>query len=136
MKANDFMAGEHCVPIVPSDTIDNVVFTSATWFTATPYPKGTQVTYLGVNWIALLENTSVVPVEGATWTRFGAPEAIPVPSIIYCDGLAGTIKVTTFGGDVISTSIAALGLLMQGKLKVKRVWSTGTTATVLYAIAI
>lgn len=52
-------------------------------------------------------------------------------SVIYC-GSGGTIKVTTAqGSDVTFANLAAGSIL---PLQVRRVWSTGTTATGLIRI--
>jgi hypothetical protein len=47
-------------------------------------------------------------------------------------GGAGTLKVTMVSGDVVTLSGIVAGTLLQ--LRVKRVWATGTTATLLHAL--
>lgn len=54
---------------------------------------------------------------------------------IVCTGTAGNIKVDLVGGQTITLAIATgwVGLI---PLRVKRVWSTGTTATGLLLLYI
>lgn len=47
-------------------------------------------------------------------------------------GTAGTLKVTTAGGDVTTFANVGVGHL---RLRVVRVWATGTTATGIVALA-
>ena len=45
------------------------------WNNAVTYPVNAVVSYDGSSWIALVENTNVVPNEGATWTLLAASAA-------------------------------------------------------------
>jgi len=136
------------------------------WVTSTPYLVGSIVTNAGALWLsltahtdavapvggtgiwiqitsvvywkALQANTNVPPTEdGVNWTKAGT-NFTTLPSVIFCAGVSGTIKVTCADGTVLAlpaTAILASGFLFLGNLRVTRVWATGTSATVLYAVA-
>ncbi len=79
---------------------------------------------------------TITTSEGSEWRR--VPNVSIIPSIIFCNGATGTIKVTCADGSVASfaaSGIPAGGFLLLGNLRVVRVWSTGTTATTLFALA-
>lgn len=136
MKNNDYFHGDRCVAIVPSDTSDNVVGPYQAWLVGTAYTTGIQVYSGGKGWTAVAGSTGVTPVEGVNWHEI--PNVTPVPSIIYADtaGAGGTVKGITYGGDTATLTIAAgAGLLAGGQIRFRRILATGTTATVLYAIA-
>jgi hypothetical protein len=43
--------------------------------------------------------------------------------------VAGTVKVTTQGGETLTIPSGALAIAVIHKLRITRIWSTGTTAT-------
>lgn len=52
-------------------------------------------------------------------------------SVVFVGG-AGAVKVTTANGDVVTFSGAVAGMTLP--VQVRRVWATGTTATLLLAV--
>lgn len=48
-------------------------------------------------------------------------------------GAAGALKVTTVGGETITIPSAVLGAGVAHKMRVTRIWATGTTATPIMA---
>jgi len=137
---------------------------SPAWVTSTPYAVNQLVTNGGALWKSLTAHTdAVAPVEGAIWTQvkktlyFAAIVAntgnnpyadgvnwvevngsSPCPSILFCSGASGTIQAVLADGSVLPIPASAVpvgGLVLSGKLRVRRVMNTGTTATGLIAIA-
>jgi hypothetical protein len=137
MKNDDFLAGDRiCTPIL-SDTADNVCFAPKNWIPSQQYLTGDTVSHLGIVYKATQNSNSVNSpvVNTGDWTKDNSlPEAKCMPSIIYAVG-AGDIKFTTYNGDVDTLAVAALSFLLAGKIRVRRVWATGTTATGIRAIA-
>lgn len=58
-----------------------------------------------------------------------------VSQAVVCTGVAGNIKVDLVGGQTVTLAIA-LGWANLMKLRIKRVWSTDTTATGLLLLYI
>jgi hypothetical protein len=55
--------------------------------------------------------------------------------IIWCNGVAGNVHVLTKAGDDVTLAVDLKTLLCGGRLRVRRVLATGTTATGLFAIS-
>lgn len=55
-------------------------------------------------------------------------DLVDVSRVIYI-GAAGALKVTTEGGETITIASGVLGVGSPHKLRLSRIWSTGTTAT-------
>jgi hypothetical protein len=51
------------------------------WDSGTAYVENDAVSYLGSSWLALVPNTNVTPIEGATWTVIAeGGSAVPLAS--------------------------------------------------------
>lgn len=123
------------VAVTPSDTIDNVCQPNPYWSSVPTYPIGATV-YLGSNgktWQAKIANNNISPTESATWTEVSNVQGLA--SIIFCNGVAGNVAILTYGGETVTLAVAASDLLAKGTIRVRRVLATGTTATLLFAIA-
>lgn len=138
MKGNDFFAGDRMIAVVPNNSVDNVCMQFARWLVGYQFTQG-ESTFdqaTGKSWRALRANIGVAPVEGLDWTEI--PNVTTLPSIIYCDGVAGTVTFIPYGdSNQLSqvANIAAGGLLLGGRVRVNRVLAAGTTATLLKAVA-
>ncbi len=56
---------------------------------------------------------------------------LPTPAVVYV-GVSGAVKVTTAQGSTVTFAGVPAGFVLP--LQVRRVWSTGTTASSLVAI--
>lgn len=59
-------------------------------------------------------------------------DLVDVSRVIYI-GAAGALKVTTEGGETVVIASGVLSAGVPHKLRVSRVWATGTTATPILA---
>lgn len=73
---------------------------------------------------------AVVPSDSADLTDSAGN---PAPAYGLFVGGAGTVKVTMIGGGVVTFSGVAAGQFLP--INVIRVWSTGTTATLILALS-
>lgn len=73
------------------------------------------------------------PMFPAGAAAITANDAVDLPqvSVVFVGG-AGNVKVTTANGDDVTFSGVAAGMVLP--VQVRRVWSTGTTATLMTAI--
>lgn len=73
------------------------------------------------------------PMFPAGAAAITANDAVDLPqvSVVFVGG-AGNVKVTTANGDDVTFSGVAAGMVLP--VQVRRVWSTGTTATLLTAV--
>lgn len=56
---------------------------------------------------------------------------LPQVSVVFV-GVGGNVKVTTANGDVVTFNGVLAGMVLP--VQVRRVWSTGTTATTMVAV--
>jgi len=81
-----------------------------------------------------MDNILQNPAERAFSITPNDSTDLTVPTRGICLAAAGDLKVTTLGGDTVTFSDGSLAAGVIHPLRVRRVWSTGTTATGIFGV--